>query len=320
MEMMKAVLCPRYGPAEVLRLGLTEKPVPRNDEIRIKIFATSVTNSDIFIRSSSVPLAMLLPFRLMIGILGPRNPIIGEVFSGEIDLAGSAIKRFKQGDQVYGLTGFSLGAYADYKCMTEADSMRGCLALKPRNLDHAAATGAAYGGLLALQFLEKGTLSSDSNVLIYGGSGTCGTFAVQYAKHCGATVTAVCGPSGEALVRSLGADKVLDYSNQSSIMSLERYDFVLDAVGKRKTSALKDAVRGAISSGGMYVSIDDEDLQLNSDRLRKVTALVEAGAVRPVTDRVYAFEQIVEAHKYVEQGHKQGNVAVTVNRTALPVA
>jgi NADPH:quinone reductase-like Zn-dependent oxidoreductase len=263
---------------------------------------------------------MLLPFRLMIGILGPRNPIIGEVFSGEIDLAGSAIERFRVGDQVYGLTGFSLGAYADYKCMTEADSKRGCIALKPRNLDHASATGAAYGGLLALQFLEKGNISPGRNVLIYGASGTCGTFAVQYSKHLGANVTAVCGPSGTALVRSLGAAKVLDYSDPNSIRSLEKYDFVLDAVGKRKTSALKNAVRASISPGGMYVSIDDEDLQLSSDRLNKVTALVETGAVKPVTDRVYDLEQIVEAHRYVEQGHKKGNVAITVNRTACPIA
>jgi NADPH:quinone reductase-like Zn-dependent oxidoreductase len=311
---MKAIVCTKYGPPEVLQLKEVEKPRPKNNEVLIKIYAASVTNSDIFIRSSNIPLLMMIPMRLMIGITKPRNSIIGEVFSGEIEFAGSEIKRFKAGDQVYGLTGFSLGAYADYKCMKEIDSKRGCLAIKPKNISFEEATSAAYGGLLAFQQLEKGNIRRGNKVLIYGASGTSGTIAVQYAKHLGATVTGVCGPSHIEFVKSLGADKVLDYTIKQSIESLEEYDYVLDAVGKNKTSALKKACAKALATNGKYGSIDDGALLLQSDRLNRITELVELGTIKPVNDRIYDFNQIVEAHKYVETGHKKGNVAITVNK------
>jgi NADPH:quinone reductase-like Zn-dependent oxidoreductase len=314
METMKAIVCTKYGSPEVLQIKQCKKPIPREDEVLIKIYATSVTNSDIFIRSSKVPLIAMIPFRLMIGIKKPRNSIIGEVFSGEIESAGPEIKRFKAGDQVYGFTGYSLGAYADYKGMKETDSKRGCLGVKPKNISFEEATSAAYGGLLAFQFLEKGSIKHDHKVLIYGASGTTGTIAVQYAKHLGAVVTGVCGSSNMELVKSLGADKVLDYTKKESIKYLEKYDFVLDAVGKRRTSGLKKACRGALTTNGKYVSIDDGALLLQSDRLNRITELVELGIIKPVTDRIYRFEQIIEAHQYVEMGHKKGNVAMTVNK------
>jgi NADPH:quinone reductase-like Zn-dependent oxidoreductase len=313
METMKAIICEKYGPPEVLRITQCVKPVPKKNEVLIKIYATSVTNSDLFIRSSNIPLLFMIPMRLMIGIRRPRQAIIGEVFAGEIEYAGPEIRRFKAGDQVYGLTGLSLGAYADYKCMKEIDSKRGCLTLKPGNIGFEEATAAAYGGLLALQYMEKGNLTRGQKVLVYGASGTSGTIAVQYARHLGAAVTAVCGPSHGALVQSLGADKVLDYTNNESLASLETYDFIIDTVGKRKTSALKKACAAALTPNGTYVSIDDGALLLQSDRLNKITTLIEAGVIRPVNDRVYQFEQIIEAHTYVELGHKKGNVAVTVN-------
>lgn len=316
MAMMKAVICTGYGPPEVLCIQQYEKPIPKKDEILIKVYATSVTNSDIFIRSSNIPLAFMIPMRFMIGIRKPRNPIIGEVFSGEVEYAGSGIERFRVGDQVYGLTGVSLGAYADYKCMKEIDSQQGCVALKPTNISFEEATAAAYGGLLAFQSLEKGNIEHGQRVLVYGASGTSGTIAVQYAKHLGAIVTGVCGPSNIELVRSLGADKVLDYTKDESVESLEEYDLVMDAVGKRRTSALKEACRSALAMKGRYVSIDDGALLLQSDRLTKITELIEMGVIKPINDRVYRFEQIVDAHKYVEMGHKRGNVAVTVNEKA----
>jgi NADPH:quinone reductase-like Zn-dependent oxidoreductase len=313
METMKAIICTKYGPPEVLQISQCQKPIPKRDEVLIKIYATSVTNSDIFIRGSNAPLMMMIPLRLMIGITKPRNSIIGEVFSGEIEYVGSEIKRFKVGDRVYGLTGFSFGAYADYKCMKEIDSKQGCLALKPKNISFEEATAAAYGGLLAFQFLEKGNVAREQKILIYGASGTSGTIAVQYAKYLGAVVTGVCGTSNIELVKSLGADKVLDYTNPESIKSLEKYDLVIDMVGKRKTSELKKACVKALSANGKYISIDDEDLLLTSDRLNRITELVESGVIKPVNDRVYHLEQIVAAHKYVEMGHKKGNVAITVN-------
>lgn len=310
---MKAIICSKYGSPEVLKIKEYEKPVPKKDEVLINIYATSVTDSDIFIRSSNVTLGLIIPFRLMIGIRRPRNPILGEVFSGEIEYAGSEIKRFKVGDQVYGFTGFSLGAYADYKCMKEKDSKRGCLSIKPRNISFEDATSAAYGGFLALQFMDKIQIKSGSKVLIYGASGTSGTFAIQYAKYFGAEVTAVCSSSNFEFVKSLGADKVLDYTKNDLINKLEKYDLILDAVGKRKTSELKINCSKSLTKNGKYISIDDEALQLSSERLNKITKLVESGIIKPVTDRVYNFDQIVEAHKYVELGHKKGNVAITVN-------
>lgn len=310
---MKAIICSKYGSPEVLQIKEYKKPVPKKDEVLINIYATSVTDSDIFIRSSNVTLGLIIPFRLMIGIRRPRNPILGEVFSGEIEYAGSDIKRFKVGDQVFGFTGFSLGAYADYKCMKEKDSRRGCLAIKPKNISFEDATSVAYGGFLALQFMDKIQIKSGSKVLIYGASGTSGTFAIQYVKSFGAEVTAVCSSSNFEFVKSLGADKVLDYTKNDSINKLEKYDLILDAVGKRKTSELKINCSKSLTKNGKYISIDDEALQLSSERLNKITKLVESGIIKPFTDRVYNFDQIVEAHKYVELGHKKGNVAITVN-------
>jgi NADPH:quinone reductase-like Zn-dependent oxidoreductase len=314
METMKAIACTKYGTPEVLQIKQCSKPTPKKDEILIKIYATSVTNSDIFIRSSNVRLLTMIPFRLMIGITRPRHPIIGEVFSGEIEYAGPEIKRFKAGDQVFGLTGMSLGAYADYKCMKETDSKQGCVAIKPRNISFEEATSAAYGGLLALQYLEKGNIARDQKVLIYGASGTTGTMAIQYAKQLGATVTGVCGASHLDFVKSLGADKVLDYTNQESINNLEKYSFILDAVGKKKTSAVRRACERALTPHGEFASIDDSALLLESDRLDRIRALIESGKIVPINDKCYPFEQIVEAHTYVELGHKKGNVAITVNR------
>jgi NADPH:quinone reductase-like Zn-dependent oxidoreductase len=252
----------------------------------------------------------------MIGITRPRNDILGEVLSGEIVRVGSRIRRFHVGDQIFGLTGFSLGAYADYKCMKETDSRKGCIALKPRNISFEEATSAAYGGLLALQFLEKGHIQPKEKVLIYGASGTSGTIAVQYAKHLGAEVTGVCSAEKVDLVRSLGADKTLDYTHKDSISKLEAYDFALDSVGKARTSELKKACCAQMSNKDKFVSIDDGPLILSSERLNRIRELVEARIVTPITDRCFPFEQIIDAHRYVERGHKRGNVAITVNRAS----
>jgi NADPH:quinone reductase-like Zn-dependent oxidoreductase len=320
MEMMKAVKCVKYGSPEVLKISEMRKPVPEKNEVLIKIYAASVTNSDLFIRSSKVPFRMMVPMRLFLGIFRPRNPVLGEVLSGVIEEAGSEIKRFKAGDKVYGLTGFSLGAYADYKCMKETDSTRGCLAVMPGNISFEEATSAAYGGLLAFQALDEAGVKKGQKVLVYGASGTSGTIAVQAARHLGAVVTAVCGPSHLELVKALGADTALDYTNRESVGLLDAYDLVLDAVGKSRTSEVRTACEGSLKPGGKIVSIDDGPLLLESDRLDRVRALIEAHVIKPITDRCFAFEQIVEAHRYVEEGNKTGNVAITVNRLPLKAA
>lgn len=316
METMKAAICTKYGPPEVLRIAQYPKPVPSEDEILIKICATSVTNSDLFIRSSKVSWRVLIPFRLMIGIRKPRKAIIGEVFAGIVKQVGSKTTRFHVGDQVYGLTGFSLGAYAEYKCMKEGDSKQGCVAIKPHNISFEEATSAAYGGLLALQFLEPAAIQPKQKVLIYGASGTSGSIALQYAKTLQAEVTAVCGPSHISFVQALGADKTLDYTKDSEIGKLESYNVVMDCVGKARSSPLKEACQKALTTNGKYLSIDDTALLLDSSRLDRIRKLIEAGQIKAINDRCYALDQIVEAHQYVELGHKTGNVAITVSQSA----
>jgi NADPH:quinone reductase-like Zn-dependent oxidoreductase len=314
METMKAVVCTKYGPPEVLRIVQYKKPIPRDDEVLISIYATSVTNSDIFIRSSKVALRLLIPFRMMMGVRKPRKEIIGEVLSGVVSEVGSKITRFHVGDHVFGLTGFSVGGYAEYKCMKEVDSKQGCLSIKPKNITFEEATSAAYGGLLAFQSVEKADVRANAKVLIYGASGTSGTVAVQLAKHLQADVTGVCGPKHISFVEELGADKTLDYTNDNEIGKLEVYDLVLDCVGKARSSALKEACRMALTKNGKYVSIDDSALLLDSSRLDRIRGLIEVGKIRAINDRCYSLDQIVEAHKYVELGHKRGNVAVNVKK------
>jgi len=300
---MKAVICTKYGPPEVLQLKDVEKTIPKDNEVLIKIFATAVTASDIFIRSSDLPLRYLIPMRIMLGLTKPRKSIIGLVLAGEIEAAGKNIKRFKTGDQVYGLTGFGLSAYAEYKCMKETDSTYGCLAIKPTNITYEEATVAAYG---------KGNIKPEQNVLIYGASGTSGTMAIQYAKYLGAKVTAVCSTTNVDLVKSLGADTVIDYTKVNTLDPDVQYDFILDAVGKIKTSKLKEACKNALAPKGKYVSIDDGNLLLDSKRLAFIKELIEAGHIKPVIDKCFQFEDIVEAHRYVGKGHKKGGVVIKV--------
>ncbi|MBC8059182.1 MAG: NAD(P)-dependent alcohol dehydrogenase [Clostridiaceae bacterium] len=313
---MKAIVCTKYGPPEVLRLKEVEKPTPKHNEVCIKIYATAVTASDIFIRGSQMPIQFWLPMRLSIGLTKPRKSIIGLVLAGEIESVGKDIKRFKTGDQVYGVTGFGLGAYAEYKCMKEIDSTHGCLALKPTTITYEEATAAVYGGLLALQYIEKGNIQRGQKVLIYGASGTSGTIAVQLAKYYGAETIGVCSTTNLELVKSLGADKVMDYTKEDSINLIEHYDFILDAVGKVKTSKLKNECKKALSPNGKYISIDDGRLELKSERLVKLKELIDTGSIKPVIDRTYQLEQIVEAHEYVGKGHKKGGVAITVEHEA----
>ena len=309
---MKAVVCTKYGPPEVLKLTEAEKPVPKDDEVLIKIFATAVTASDIYIRSGRVKWSMMIPFRLMMGLTGPRNPIIGEVLSGEIQAIGKDIKKFRPGDRIYGLTGFSLGAYAEYKCMKEFDSVNGCISLKPENISFEEATMAAYGGLLAFQFMEKANIRRGQEVLIYGASSTTGIIAIQYARSIGARVTAICSTSNIEMVKAVGADAVIDYTKQDALNPEMKFDFILDAVGRNKSSGLKKSLDRNLTANGTKASIDDENLKLDSLRLGLVRDLIETGYIKPFIDRCYPFDEISEAHEYVGKGHKKGGVAITV--------
>jgi NADPH:quinone reductase-like Zn-dependent oxidoreductase len=311
---MKAVECTRYGPPEVLHVIETAIPVPGNNEMQIAVKASAVTASDIFIRSSAIPVQYMIPMRIMIGITRPRRSILGLVYAGVVEAVGSEITRFSVGDRVFGMTGFRFGAYAEYMCVTETDSKTGCAAALPESISFVNATAAAYGGSLALQYMDMGHIQPGQRILVYGASGTSGTMAVQYGKYLGAHVTAVCGTHNQALATSLGADEVVDYMTTDHLDADAAYDFILDSVGKMKKSKLKENCRRSLKPGGKYVSIDNGDLILSASRLDKISELVVAGALRPVIDTTYTLDQIVAAHRYVQNGHKRGGVAISVQQ------
>jgi len=320
MEKMKAVICTSYGPPEVLHLKEVEKPKPKDNEVLIKIKATAVTASDCIIRGFNMPgdhkfpmkQIMGLMMRFYVGFTKPKNSILGLVLSGEIESTGKNIAHFKIGDPVIGFTGYSFGAYAEYKCLSEKESKHGCLAPKPKNMNHEEAASVSYGGILAIHYLRKMDIQEGQKVLIYGASGAIGTLAVQIVKSYGAEVTGVCGPSNTELVKSLGAEKVIDYTQEDAAKKLEVYDYILDAAGKNKSSELKIEAKKALGQNGKYVSVDDGLLELRSEYFIQLKELAESGHIRAVTDKSLPLEQIVEAHRYVDAGHKKGNVVITI--------
>lgn len=317
MTKMKAIVCTKYGPPEVLQLDELEKPTPKSDEMLVEIHATAVTASDCVIRGLKMPgnpgflkkQLMELGMRLFIGFSKPRNPVLGLVFSGVVESAGKDILQFKKGDEVYGFTGLSRGAYAEYKCVSAKEASRGEVTKKPASISHEAAA-VIYGGALAMHFMKP--IQTGQKVLIYGASGAIGTVAVQLAKNSGAEVTAVCSTSNAELVRSLGADKVIDYTEEGAVSKLEKYDFILDAVGKNKSSKLKTHCKKALNRNGKHASVDDGLLKIHPHYLPDLTDFVEKGHIKPVIDRSYALEEIAEAHKYVDKGHKKGNVVISM--------
>jgi len=314
---MRAITRSKYGPPEVLQLSEVKIPVPNDNELLINIKASAVTNSDIYIRGSKLPFPIIIPFRLMMGVFKPRKEIIGLVFSGIVKDTGSKIKRFSPGDEVYGMTGYNLGAYAEYTCVKEVDSTTGCVSIKPKNISFEEATSAVYGGALALQYMDLGNIQQNQNVLVYGASGTSGTIAVQYAKYLGANVTGVCSGKNIDLVKSLGVDDVIDYTTTDTLKADTKLDFILDCAGhgpdgKKRTSRLKEECKKSLIKDGKIVSIDDGALKLYSKRLDFLSKLIEEEKIRPIIDKTYPIEKIVEAHKYVEGGHKKGGVAIKV--------
>ena len=311
---MRAIVCTKYGPPEVLQLREVEKPAPRNGEVLIKVFATAVTVSDCIIRGSQLQLwsPMGLMMRLVLGFRKPRQPILGIVVAGEVESTGRDARAFKPGDQVFGWDLVpAFGAYAEYKRMRAS----GILAIKPANVDYAEAAAIPYGGLLALSYLKKGNIQGRQSVLVYGASGAVGTSAVQLARHFGAKVTGVCSTANLDLVRTLGATGVIDYTREQSIGSGESYDLILDAVGERKSSPLKIQCRRALTPNGKYISVDDGAPSIAIEDLLLLKELTEAGKLKPVIDRLFPLGQMAEAHRYVDQGHKRGNVVITVEHS-----
>lgn len=312
---MEAVICTKYGSPDVLRLETVSKPNPKPNEVLIKIHATSVTASDCIIRGFKLsrwsPMGFMMG--LMIGFTKPRNPILGMVLAGDIEAVGENVGRFKPGDSVYGSTfkpnQIRFGAYAEYIALAED----GFIAPKPSNVSYEVAAAIPYGANIALHFLRQGGIQRGQQVLIYGASGAIGTAAVQLASHhFGAEVTGVCSTRNLELVKSLGANHVIDYTDKNFMDHLGRYDLVLDAVGKSKSSKLKEQAQSALKPNGKYISIDDGRPGEKLENLVLLKELVEAGHFNPVIDRCYPLEQMAEAHRYVETGHKKGNVVITI--------
>lgn len=300
----------KYGPPEVLQIQERERPIPKEDEVLIKIHTTTVSVGDVKMRSLDVPPVQKVLGRLFLGWTKPRKDVLGMELAGEIVEIGVDVTRFKIGDQVFASTFWEgLGGYAEYKCMPED----GMLALKPANVSYEEIVPILGGGVTAAKVLKKGNIQPGQKVLIYGASGNVGTFAVQIAKHSGAYVTGVCSTRNMELVTELGADRVIDYTREDFTKSGDTYDIVFDAVDKMLPSQRKVS----LNETGIYLNVDKDSggVGKSKDHIEYLTflkELVEAGEIKSVIDRTYMFEEIPEAHKYVETGHKTGCVVVRV--------
>lgn len=311
---MKATVYTKYGAPEVLRLQEVEKPTPRDNQVLVKVHATTVTIGDTIMRSLNMPPIpgwQKLIGRIFLGIRGLKRQILGMELAGQVESVGERATRFKPGDHVFASTvAVNFGGYAEYKCLPE----NGVIAIKPANLTYEQAAAVPGAGMTAWRCLEKAKIQPGQKVLIYGASGAVGTNAVQLAsRHLEANVTGVCSGANLELVESLGASQVIDYTREDFTQSGETYDVVFDAVGKLASAQGKKALK----PGGVYLNVyADSNGSEKLEYLLALKALIEAGKLKPAIDRVYPLEQIVEAHRYVEQGHKQGNVVITLEQNS----
>lgn len=320
---MKAIVYEEYGPPEVLHRKELEKPTPEDDEILIRVHATTVTTGDVRMRSFDVPRLFWLAGRMALGFRGPRKILLGCELAGEVEAVGKDVTLFNKGDQIFASTTFGPGTYAEYVCLPEY----GPVAIKPANLSYEEAAAVPFGALSALSFLRKANVQQGQKVLINGASGSVGTAAVQLASYLGTEVTGVCGTRNLDLVKALGADKVIDYTREDFTENGETYDVIYDTVGKLAWSDVKGSLKenGTFLAGSMtdfqarWLSMTGDKQVIGGTEPERAEDLVflreviEAGKYQPVIDRGYPLEEIPAAHSYVDAGHKTGNVVITIN-------
>ncbi|MFX0211250.1 MAG: NAD(P)-dependent alcohol dehydrogenase [Candidatus Hodarchaeota archaeon] len=327
---MKAVICTKYGPPEVLKLQEVEKPIPKDNEVLIKVHAATVTMGDCEMRSLKFSGWLKFLMRLGLGIRKPRkkSSILGQELAGEIESVGSKVTRFKRGDPIFATPGFSFGAYAEYACLPE----KGIMLIKPENMSYEEAATVPVGGLEAVHYLRKANIQEGQTILIRGASGSIGTYAIQLAKYYGAEVTGVGNPMSLEVMKSIGAYKVIDYTKEDFTQNGETYDIVFDIIGKSSFSSFEGSLRkngtyllanpdlslynrekrAANKTGKKYISGNMDETKEMIEQLSFLKELIEAGKIKSVIDRRYTLQEVAEAHRYVEEGQKTGNVVINV--------